>query len=150
MSWTSSRSEKGCVAPANSSDPMSRNAGSLVSNAAESIRMPSAPRSNQNRRTSVNSSRTAGFDQLKSGCSGANRCRYQSPGEPSDSVTLVQAGPPNIDFQLLGGLSPPGPAPRLNQNLSRAGDPGPAATASRNHGCWSEQWLGTMSMMILI
>ncbi len=112
--------------------------------------MPSTPRSNQNRSTSSNSRRTSGLPQLKSGCSGANRCRYHSPGVPSGSVTRVQAGPPKIDCQLFGGWSPPGPLPGRNQNLSRAADPGPAASASANHGCRKEPWLGTTSMMIFM
>ena len=86
--------------------------------------MPSAPRSNQNRRMSSNSARTAGLAQLKSGCSGANRCRYHSPGVPSGSVIRVQAGPPKIDCQSFGGSSPPAPRPGRNQNRSRSAEPG--------------------------
>ena len=112
--------------------------------------MPSAPRSSQNRSTSSNSARTSGLAQLKSGCSGANRCRYHSPGVPSGSVTRVQAGPPKIDCQSFGGRSPPGPRPGRNQNRSRSAEPGPAASAAWNQGCWSEPWFGTMSMMILM
>ena len=82
--------------------------------------MPSAPRSNQNRSTSSNSARTAGFAQLKSGCSGANRCRYHSP----EGETRVQAGPPKIDCQSFGGRSPDGPRPGRNQNRSRSAEPG--------------------------
>ncbi len=100
--------------------------------------MPSAPRSNQNRSTSSNSARTSALAQLKSGCSGANRCRYHWPGCAAGSVTRVHAGPPNIDCQLFGGRPPPGPVPGRNQNLSRSAEPGAAARAARNHGCWSE------------
>ncbi len=42
---------------------------------ATSMRNPSTPRSSQNRSTSRNSACTSGLRQLKSGCSGANRCR---------------------------------------------------------------------------
>ena len=98
----------------------------------------------------MNSARTSGLAQLKSGCSGANRWRYHSPGDPSGSVIRVQAGPPKMDCQSFGGRSPAGPRPARNQNLARSADPGGAASAVRNHGCWSDPWLGTMSMMILI
>ena len=112
--------------------------------------MPSAPRSNQNRSTSSNSARTSALAQLKSGCSGANRCRYHWPGVPSGWVVRVHAGPPKIDAQSFGGRSPPGPRPSRNQNRSRSGDPGGAASAASNQGCRSEAWFGTMSMMILM
>ena len=122
----------------------------MVSSAAESIRTPSTPRSNQNRRMSSNSWRTSGLAQLKSGCSGANRCRYHSPGAPSGAVVLVHAGPPKIDRQSFGGRSPPGPRPGRNQNRSRSGDPGPAASAAWNQRWRSEQWFGTTSMIVLM
>ena len=110
--------------------------------------MPSTPRSNQNRRMSSNSARTLGWSQLKSGCSGANRCRYQSPGVPSGLVVRVQVGPPNSPTQSVGGSSPFGPRPGRNQNRSRSGAPGPPASAAWNHGCASEQWFGTTSTMV--
>ena len=53
-----------------------------------------------------------------------------------------------MEGQLLGGSSPFAPRPGRNQNRDRAADPGPSASASVNHGCWSEPWLGTTSMMI--
>ena len=46
------------------------------------------------------SAATAGSRQFRSGCSGANRCRYQRP-----SGVRYQAGPPNSDRQLFGGCS---------------------------------------------
>ncbi len=118
---------------------------SLTSRAAESIRMPSAPRSNQNRSTSWNSSTTSGLSQLKSGCSGANRCRYHSP-----SAIRVHAGPPKIDVQSLGGSSPFSPRPGRKWKRSRSAEPGSASSACRNHFCWWEPWLGTMSMIVLM
>src|SRR5260221_2374767 len=130
MSCTSSRSEYGCVGPGGWSESTSGSAASLLSSAAESILMPSAPRSNQKRSTSSNSFLTAWLAQLKSGCSGANKCRYHSPGDPSGSETLVQAGPPKIDCQPFGGCSPDSPRPGRNQNLSRSADPGSAASAA--------------------
>lgn len=30
------------------------------------------------------------------------------------------------------------------------GDPGPAARAALNQGCWLDEWLGTMSTMTLM
>lgn len=33
-------------------------------------------------------------------------------------------------------------------NRSRSGEPGPARSASTNQACWSEPWLGTMSMIV--
>ena len=52
--------------------------------------------------------------------------------------------------QLLGGSSPSGPRPSAKWNRARAALPGPAASASRNHGCSLEQWLGTMSSSTLM
>ena len=40
--------------------------------------------------------------------------------------------------------------PGLNQNRSRSGEPGGDASAARNHGCWLETWLGTMSTIVRI
>ena len=83
---------------------------------------------------------TSGCSQLKSGWSGVEQVQVPLP-----SGTWVQAGPPKMDCQSLGG---PPSTPGRNQNRSRAGEPGPAASASWNHGCWSEQWFGTTSMMM--
>ena len=77
---------------------------------ATSMRKPSTPRSNQNRRMSSNSARTSVLSQLRSGCLGSNRCRYHS-GPPSASVTRVQARPPKTLRQSLGGSRPSGPLP---------------------------------------
>src|ERR1700733_4051678 len=140
----------GWAGPGASEPETSGSAASLHSSAAESILMPSTPRENQNRSTSSKSRRTSAEPQLKSGCSGANKCRYHSPFDPSGSVTRVQAGPPKIDCQLFGGSSPETPRPARNQNRDRAAEPGPAASAATNHGCRSEEWLGTTSTMILI
>ena len=130
-----------------STPAQSDSVGSFISIAAESIRTPSAPRSNQNRRMSSNSSRTFGFDQLKSGCSGANRCRYHSPGPPSGPLVRLHAGPPKMDCQSFGGSAPLGPRPGRNQNRSRASAPGSAASASLNQAWSTEQWFGTRSMI---
>ena len=65
------------------------------------------------------SSQTSGCSQLRSGCSGANRCRYHSP-----SATRVQAEPPKIDCQPFGGSSPSAPLPGRNQKRRRAGGSG--------------------------
>ena len=78
--------------------------GALAIELATSIRNPSMPRSNQNRRIESNSSATSGFSQFQSGCSGANRWRYHWPGVPSASVVRSQARPPNIAGQLFGGI----------------------------------------------
>ena len=84
------------------------------------MRTPSAPRSNQKRRTSSCSVRTRGSPQFRSGCSAANRCRYHSPGVPSGLSVRVHAGPPKIDCQSFGGRSPPSPRPGRNQNRPRS------------------------------
>ncbi|WOI45620.1 histidine kinase dimerization/phospho-acceptor domain-containing protein [Acidovorax sp. BLS4] len=62
-------------------------------------------------------------------------CRYHWP-----SPTLVQAGPPNMECQLLGGSAPSGPRPSAKWKRARAALSGSAARASRNHGCSLEQW----------
>ena len=38
------------------------------------------------------------------------------------------------------------PVPSRNQKRARSSLPGAAARAAWNHGCWSLQWLGTMSI----
>ena len=43
---------------------------------------------------------------------------------------------------------PSGPRPGRNQNRSRSGEPGPAASAAWNQACRSETWFGTMSMIV--
>ncbi len=114
--------------------------GCLNRPAATSMRKPSTPRSSQNRRVRSNSSAISGLRQFQSGCSGVNMCRYHWP-----SATRVQAGPPNMACQLLGGSLPSGPRPAAKWKRARAGLPGELSRASRNHGCSLEQWLGTMS-----
>ena len=93
MSWSSSRSWIGC-APGTGSSGTSGSVGSLTSSAAESMRTPAAPRSNQKRRIASCSARTSGWSQLRSGCSAVKRCRYHSPGVPSGFVVRVQVVPP--------------------------------------------------------
>src|SRR5882757_6106132 len=85
---------------------LSGKAWSFTNPLATSIRNPATPRSNQNRNISSNSVRTSGFSQFRSGCSGANKCKYQSP-----SGRRFQAEPPNADGQSVGGSSPFGPRP---------------------------------------
>ena len=86
---------------------------------ATSTRNPSTPRSDQKRSVSSKSARTSGFDQSRSGCSGANRCRYHCP-----SGTRVQALPPKFDTQSLGGSSPESPDPSRNTYRARSAEPG--------------------------
>ena len=120
-----------------------------MASAAESMRTPLTPRSNQNRSTASCSRRTPGWSQLRSGCSGVNRCRYHSPGVPSGLFVRVHTtSPPNCDGHAFGGSSPSMPVPGRNQNRSRHGEPGPAASAAWNHGCWSDTWFGTMSTIV--
>ncbi len=107
------------------------------------MRTPATPRSNQKRSTSSCSRRTSGWAQFRSGCSGVNRWRYHSP-----SGTRVQVRPENCEGQLLGGSSPFSPRPGRKWKRLRSALPGPAASAARNHACWSETWLGTMSTMV--
>ena len=126
----------------------------MKSSAAESIRTPATPRSNQKRSTSSCSSRTSSFSQLRSGCSGAKRCRYHSAGVPSSSCVCVQALPPKMDDQSFGGSSPCGPRPGRNQKRARSGSRGqlrarPGTTDAdrssgsgrcrRSHGCPAPQ-----------
>ncbi len=85
---------------------------------------------------------TAGSSQLRSGCADSNRWRYHCP----DGGSNVHAGADRskADTQLLGGEPSGGPSRHTYQfrwSLS-----GPEA-ASRNHGCRSEVWLGTQSMI---
>ncbi len=121
----------------------SGSSGSLPMQWMTSARTPSTPRSSQKRSTSCMASTTAGWSQSRSGWADSNRCRYHWP----DAGSRVQAGAvrSNEATQLLGG-APSGVASRQTYQsrwaLSRPD------TASTNHGCWSEVWLGTQSMMI--
>src|SRR5450759_4379383 len=128
------------VLPVQSGSP-----GALTSPCATSIRNPPTPRSSQKRSTCSNSARTCAFSQFRSGWLESNRCRYHSPGLSSASVTLVQAGPPNLDSQLFGGSSPSSPRPVRNTYLSRAALPGADASASWNQPCADDVWFGTRS-----
>ena len=86
---------------------------------ATSMRKPSTPRSSQNRIVCSRSATTSGFAKFRSGCSGANMCRYHWP-----SGTRVHAGPPKTDGQLFGGSLPSGPRPvpeQVARPLGRAG-----------------------------
>ncbi len=123
----------------------SGSSGSLTSPCATSIRKPSTPRSNQNRRIDSNSACTSGCCQLRSGCSGAYRWRYHSP-----SGRRVHAGPPKQETQSLGGSAPSGPRPGRKTYRWRSGLPGPADSAAWNQAYWSEVWFGTMSGMTRI
>ena len=53
-----------------------------------------------------------------------------------------------MDGQRVGISSPPGPRPGWNQNRARSGEPGAAASAAWNQGCWSDTWFGTMSTIV--
>ncbi len=55
----------------------------------------------QKRRTEASSARTSGFSQFRSAWLTSNRCRYHLPR----LGTYSQAGPPNLDTQLVGSLS---------------------------------------------
>ncbi len=129
---------------------MSGMSGCLAMPWATSTRKPSTPRSSQKRRIESNSSRTSWLVQLRSGCSGANRCRYHWPGEPSASMTRCHAGPPKTLCQSLGGSVLSAPRPSRKTYRARSGLWGGAARAAANQGCWSEVWFGTRSTMTLI
>ena len=89
MSWSSSRSWRGC-APGIGSSGTSGIVGSLASNAAESMRTPPAPRSNQKRRISSCSARTSGWSQCRSGCCGGEQVEVPLA---RSSVGVRRAGP---------------------------------------------------------
>ena len=111
------------------------------------MRTPATPRSNQKRRTSSCSAHTSGCVQLRSGCSGANRWRYHSPG--AVRVARVHAEPAEDRLPAVRRLAAVRrPCPGRNQKRSRSGEPGADASAARNHGCWSETWFGTMSTIV--
>ena len=118
---------------------------SLTSAFATSMRKPSAPRANHVRRTSSNIARTSGLSQSRSGCSIANWWRYHWPGRPSASEMRSHADPPKTPIQPVGGWAPSGPRPSRKTKRARAADPGPAASASANHGWALEVWFGTRS-----
>ena len=62
--------------------------------------------------------------------------------------TRVHAEPAEDRLPSVGRAVTVRPEPGRNQNRSLAGDPGGEASASRNHGCWSETWFGTMSTIV--
>ena len=63
-------------------------------------------------------------------------------------VSASRCGPEKFETQWVGISSPSRPGPGRNQKRARSGEPGPAASAAWNHGCWSETWFGTMSTMV--
>ena len=102
---------------------------SFTSSAAESTRTPATPRSNQKRRISSCSVQTSGWAQLRSGCSGANKCRYHSPssdprprGAAEDRLPAVGRG------RAVRTRSPPEPEPlpgrRGRPRCERLAEPG--------------------------
>ena len=108
-SCSSSRSVNGCGEGA-SARSKSGSAPSLMRSAAESIRTPATPRSSQKRSTSSCSFRTSSLSQLRSGCSGANRWRYHSPGRPVGVPrprprTAAEDGRPVVRRQLAAGAA---------------------------------------------
>ena len=113
----------------------------------ESMRTPSTPRSNQNRRTSSNSARTSGCSQLRSGCSGANRCRYHCPGgrrrrpRPGRAAEALTASRSAAARRPRRGRAGTRTASRSG---ARLGAPAPPGTT----GARSEMWLGTTSTMV--
>ena len=145
MSCTSSRSVFGC-SPGPGFSGTSGSFGSLTSSAAESMRTPATPRSNQNFSTSSCSRRTSGWFQLRSGCSGVNRCRYHSPG-----CLGIRAGP-GVALEVRDPVVRHLVAVRA---LARAE---PEALALRRAGAGRERgleprmlvemWLGTTSMIV--
>ena len=122
----------------------SPSSGSLTSSAAESMRTPATPRSNQKRRTSSCSAQTSGCVQLRSGCSGAKRWRYHSPSVDPRPRRPAEDRLPAV--RRLGRR--PSPRPGRNQKRARSGEPGAAASASWNHGCSLETWFGTTSTIV--
>ncbi len=102
------------------------------------MRMPSTPRSIQNRTVSNIAALTAGFRQLRSGWDGRNEWRYHWPVGSSH----VHAGPPNTESQLLGGE--PSGCGSAHVYQSRRGS-SRDERAAVNHGCWSDVWFGTQS-----
>jgi hypothetical protein len=78
--------------------------------------------------------------QLKSGCSGANRCRYHS----RRAVRGGRPGPrgPAEDRRQSFGGSRRRARPGRNQNRSRSAIPA-GRERGRNQRCRSEQWFGT-------
>ena len=82
--------------------PESGSAGSLVSSAAESIRTPSTPRSNQNRRMSSNSCADLRVGPVEVRLLGREQVQVPLPGVPSGAVVLVHAGPPKMRLPVVG------------------------------------------------
>ena len=125
--------------------------GSLTSRAAESIRTPATPRSNQNRRIVLVLGADVGVVPVEVGLLRREQVQVPLAGR---AVGVRRAGPGRARRSrrpsAFGISSPFGPRPGRNQNRSRSGDPGPAASAAWNHACWSETWLGTMSTMVRI
>ena len=111
--------------------------------------MPSTPRSNQNRRTSSNSARTVGVLPVEVGLLRGEQVQVPLAG---GAVRVRWCGsrccPGTRTPSRSGICSPCSPLPGRNQNSSRSGEPGPAASAAWNHACWSETWFGTMSMIV--
>ena len=67
------------------------------------MRNPSTPRSNQNRRVVLELGLDLGVVPVEVGLLGREQVEVPLAGEPSGSVTRVQAGPPNTLCQSFGG-----------------------------------------------
>ena len=89
-----------------------------------------------------------GVIPVEVGLPGENRCRYHSPGVPSAFVVRVQVVPEKLLRQEVGIPSRRGRGRDGTRTGHAPGEPGPAASACRNQGCWSETWLGTTSTMV--
>ena len=111
-----------------------------------SMRKPSTPRASHQRSIAYSSWRTAGFSQFRSGCLRENRCRKYSPVRSSYS----QADGENSAYQFVGSAPGcPGVAPSRggrHQYQSRFGLSS-LDRDSTNHGCSSEVWLMTTSII---
>ena len=124
---------------------MSGRPGSLAIEWATSMRKPSTPRSSQNRMIRSNSAGTAGSVQFRSGCSGANRCRYHSPSGQPRPGRAAEGRRPVVRRQLAVR-----PRPGRITNRERSGASGPPASTAWNHACSLEKWLGTRSTVTLM
>ena len=106
------------------------------------MRKPSTPRSSQKRSVSSIASASSGLPQLRSGCSTVNSWRYHWPVAPSCSQT--EPARAKVETSSSGG--PPPGAPSRQMYQSRLGSSRDEREAA-NHGCWSEEWFGTQSMI---
>ena len=151
MSWTPSWPQYGwLIPPTHGPRHAGRRAGRGPSPARARRRCGSRRRRGRTRTAGSPRTRRAPPGSTSPGRAAAGSNRWQVPlARPPSGPRRPRPGPPAEDREPVVGrlVAARSPRPSRNRYRARAGEPGSAASASRNHGCSAEVWLGTMSTM---